>query len=136
MSVLSPSKVTNVTWLYAYSKTIDYPLSGKNGGKWLIFVDIWTVDRIWNIIKKATEDGLLGDSSKVSTAKHSELASDSKKVICVYTYDWRDEDDAMRIREALRELGIKNKIPYKTNEDTLNDKYIVNGYKNISKYYK
>lgn len=58
------------------------------------------------------------------------------KVVCVYTYDCRDETDLRRIREALRSIGITQRIPYKTDMDTIEGKYVVRGDRRISKYYE
>ncbi len=92
---------------------------------------------MWGKIKKATEEGKLSSSAKVATAKPNPNATNPEiKVICVYTYDWTDEDDVRRIREELRKLGIINKIPYKADEDTLSGKYGVKGNTRISKYYE
>jgi len=44
-------------------------------------------------------------------------------VINVYTYDWTDEEDVMRVRAALRRLGFKGKLTYKSDEDTRARKY-------------
>lgn len=44
-------------------------------------------------------------------------------MICVYTYDYEDKDDVMRIREVLRDLGIRRPIIYKADEDTTKLKY-------------
>jgi hypothetical protein len=61
------------------------------------------VDDVWFKIKKAVEEGRLGGSAKVSTAKPNPLSKDPRKhVICVYTYDWTDEEDVRRIREELK----------------------------------
>ena len=102
--------------------------------------NMWSVkevDEIWEKIRTATEEGKLGLASKVSTAKDSPLASSStRKVICIYTYDWTDRKDVMRIREELRKLGITNKIPYKSDKDTLSGKYRQTGHTKISKYYE
>ena len=74
--------------------------------------------------------------SKVATAKSNPNATNSSiKVICVYSYDWADEGDVMRIRQELRQLGITRKIPYKADEDTDSGKYANQGTKRISKYY-
>ncbi len=79
----------------------------------------------------------LGSRAKVSTAKNPPLAVNSNtKVICVYTYDWKDKNDVMRIRKELREIGIDWKIPYKSDEDTRKGKYQKYGNKRISKYYE
>lgn len=91
----------------------------------------------WDKIKRATEDGKLGSSAKVSTARPNPNAKDpNAKVICVYTYDWTDEKDAKRVREELRRLGISSKIPYKADNDTFAGKYANRGSTRISKYYE
>ncbi len=132
-----PSVVINKFWLYAERKIGAYPNPNKNCGKWLIFAPITQIDDIWIKIKLATEEGKLGSSAKVSTAKPNPNSTDAKKsVICVYTYDWTDKDDVMRIRQRLRELGIISKIPYKADQDTLKGKYANKGDKRISKYYE
>jgi len=132
-----PSEVTEAYWIYAISKKGEYPKPTARSGKWLIFIDKKDVDDVWTKTKKATEEGKLGGSSKVATAKLNPLATDpNKKVICVYTYDWADEKDVKRVREELRKLGIMEKIPYKSDEDTLAGKYRITGHKNISKYYE
>jgi hypothetical protein len=92
---------------------------------------------VWAKIKHATEDGRLGDSAKVATARPNPHVSDpSNKVICVHTYDWTDEEDVRRIRDELRALGIVAKIPYKTDRDTSAGRYAKRGQRRISKYYE
>ena len=132
----NPSQETNEYWLFANRKQGNYAPHSENGGKWLIFVPIERVDIVWSKIKLATEAGRLGEQSKVATAKDSPNATNSgTKVICVYTYDWTDEEDVMRIRQELRQLGITRKIPYKADEDTDSGRYANQGTKRISKYY-
>jgi len=132
-----PSQVTDIYWLYASRKQGNYPKSTPNSGKWLIFVDIKNLDLVWEKIKAATENGLLGETSKVSTSKPNPNASKQNlKVICVYTYDYTDRADVVRIREELRRIGITNKIPYKTDTATLSEQYEVKGHKQISVYYE
>lgn len=126
----NPSIAIDCAWIYAYRKDDKYP-KNVNGGKWLLFEDISRIDDLWKKIKKATEDGLLGGSSKVATA----ISNSNVKVICVYTYDWTDEKDVMRIRSELKRLGIEKKIPYKSDEDTRQGKYTVIGDTKISKYF-
>lgn len=118
---------------------VDDELSNQmpGSGKWLIFIDRTQIDNIWVRIKKATEEGKLGDSAKVSTAKTNPNSTDpSKNVICVYTYDWTDKEDVMRVREELRQIGITWKIPYKSDLDTIRGKYRVKGDRRISKYFE
>ena len=133
----NPSEVTNAYWIYATRQKGAYPDSNENSGKWLVFVHIHNVDSVWEKIKLATENGLLGDSSKVATAKPNPNAKNNNmKVICVYSYDYTDKDDVMRIREWLRKIGIENKIPYKSDNATRQGQYLVNGSTRISIYYE
>lgn len=136
-SDVKPSEVTDVYWLFAEREKGKYLSYTPRGGKWLIFVNIKDIDEVWGKIKKATEDGKLGSSAKVATARPNPNATNPEtKVICVYTYDWTDKEDVKRIRDELRKLGITNKIPYKADEDTLSGKYRVKGHTRISKYYE
>lgn len=107
-------------------------------GKWLVFASRENVDEVWEKIREATEAGRLGTSAKVRTAM-PHLAEPpewkERRVICVYTRDWTDEQDVMRVREELGKLGITKEIPYKSDEDTLGGKYAVMGHKRIAKYW-
>ncbi|MBF0571704.1 MAG: DUF1917 domain-containing protein [Candidatus Omnitrophica bacterium] len=133
---INPSQETSECWLFANRLQGTYPPHSKNGGKWLIFVPIERIDNAWSKIKLATEAGKLGEESKVATAKVNPNTTNSNvKVICVYTYDWTDEEDVMRIRQELRQLGITRKIPYKADEDTDSGRYANKGKGRISKYY-
>ncbi len=115
----------------------DYKPAVEKGGKWLLFVHVKDVDDIWDKISKATKEGKLGPASKVSIETSSLFSTNPMtRVICVYTSDWKDENDVKRVREELRNLGILNKIPYKTDEDTVQGKYNVKGDTHISKYYE
>jgi len=79
----------------------------------------------------------LSDCAKVSTACPNSNAQDPDKyVICIYTYDSDDIDDVRRVREKLRDLGITHKIPYKTDNATMEGNYLVRGHKRISKYFE
>jgi Domain of unknown function (DUF1917) len=132
-----PSQVTHEYWLYAKRKRGDYPDTTANSGKWLIFTPISQIDEVWTKIKLATEDGCLGESAKVATAKPNPIVTNpGMKVICVYTYDWTDEADVRRVRQELRALGITSKIPYKADRDTNAGIYSTRGHKRISKYYE
>ncbi len=151
-----PSKYTKEYWLFAFSPTYKEEelteihkrlvkkrrMLGKSElktGKWLIFVNRENINEVWEKIKLATEEGILGIEAKVSTAKPKPTDigyEKDKHVICVYTYDWTDDKDVKRVREELRKLGITNKIPYKADEDTIKGKYAARGHKRISKYYE
>jgi hypothetical protein len=131
-----PSQVTEGYWLSTVRKGGGYPAHTERGGKWLLFVPVAEIDEVWAKVKDATEQGLLGGLAKVATAKPNPNATKSDtKVICVYTYDSTDAEDVRRVRAALRELGIVDKIPYKTDNDTRGGNYARRGHTRISKYY-
>lgn len=109
-----PSLSIRRYWLEVESPAGFQPRETPQAGKWLIFVDVWNVDQLWHTICEATLAGRLGTRSKVATAKANQSASSSKpRAIAVYTYDAGDVVDVMRVRAALRDLGIGQKIPYK-----------------------
>ena len=86
------------------------------------------IDDWWAKIKAATENGLLGGSAKVATMKpNPNVTANDTRLICVYTYDLGDERDCLRVRQALRNLGVTWQIPYKTDADTYAGKYAKNG---------
>lgn len=127
----SPSQVDETYWLYAERQKGRYKKPNDHSGKWLIFAPENKIDAAWVKVKKLTEDGKLGNSSKVST-KRGNQGRDF--VICVYTYDWTDKEDCMRIREALREGGFTQLLSYKSDEDTLAGRYAGAQEKKIAKY--
>lgn len=116
---IDPNQETERFWIYARRRDELYPKNTEFSGKWLIFVDATAVNTVWKKIKKATETGLLGSASKVSTAKAGDQNnSASQRVICVFTYNYKDEEDVLRIRQQLVDLGITQKIPYKSDLQT------------------
>jgi len=131
---LMPSEEKDAYWIFATRKVGKYPRHTERGGKWLVFVPPDAVDEVWSRIKRTTEEGRLGGASKVATARPNPHARSKAKVICVYTYDWKDEDDVRRVREELRKLGIVDKIFYKTDEDTRRGRYGGAGEGPVSKY--
>lgn len=132
-----PSNERREYWLFAERKVGSYPVHTERGGKWLIFVSSDEVDEVWQKIKQAVEEGKLGNTAKVSTAKPNPNSTDSSKhVICVYTHDAHDETDVHVIRSSLRKLSVANKIPYKTGDATLQGKYRKLGDKRVSLYYE
>lgn len=132
-----PSGTTDEYWIYAEREQGSYPPSSSNSGKWMIFVPIEQVDKVWNLVQNATVTGQLGRSAKVATMKHNPNATaPDRKVICVYTYDWTDVVDVQRVRQQLRLIGIQQKIPYKADADTRAGKYASRGHQRISKYYE
>ena len=103
----------------------------------MLFVMTCEVDEWWTKVRDATRRGRLGSSAKVATMKENpNAASRDTKVICVYTHDVDDEADCLRVRAALRDLGVTWKIPYKTDADTIAGRYSKQGGARISKRYE
>ncbi|MDD1687685.1 putative phosphothreonine lyase domain-containg protein [Methanoregula sp.] len=123
-----PTKTTQMYWI-----VLDAPgsapeaIEDENAGKWLIFQDPDVVDAAWKKVRDATVTRDLGISTKVSTAKPNPESRDNRKVIYVYTKDWADEADVMRVREKLRELGFVDRIGYKRNIETFAGEYAKKG---------
>lgn len=134
----TPSQITDGYWVFASVKEqTNHKRKFKNNktGKWLVFVDIKELDKTWKIIKQATEKGILGIGAKAATAKSNPNASsENEKVICIYTYNWQDVDDVYRIEKSIRSIGVETTLYYKTDQDTGEGNYKVNGSTNISKY--
>lgn len=86
-------------------------------GKWLLFVPVQAVDRIWSIIAEDTLTGKLGCSAKVATeidpsdpdsqpTTTTTSDSDKPRLICVYTINFNDKSDIKRVLQRLRKRGV------------------------------
>jgi hypothetical protein len=123
-----PTKTTQMYWIVedapaARPNAVDDELAGK----WLVFLPKEEVDAVWRRVRDATAAGELGISAKVSTAKPNPDARDDRYVVYAYTADWRDEAEVMRVREALRALGVADRIGYKRNLETFRGEYSKKG---------
>jgi hypothetical protein len=125
-----PTKTTLMYWIVQDApdfRTED--MDDEKAGKWLIFLQDDRVDELWRRVRNATAAGELGISAKVSTEKPNPESRDERKVIYVYTRDWADEADVMRVRERLREMGVIERIGYKRNIETFRGEYSEKGKK-------
>ena len=129
LSILKPSEVsTTFFWLPCLRVTAGKRMT-SNGGKWMIFADWEDLDMYWEWIKRATILGHLGPASKVSTRRPTSLRQDeSKGVICIYTYNYKDLEDIRRVRSELADMGFTDLIYYKTNEATRSGLYGANAW--------
>lgn len=119
-----PTKTTKSYWIQQDSPgTAAGSSAAEKAGKWLIFLAPEDADVAWQKVRNATVDGTLGIGAKVSTAKENEDLQDDRKVIYVFTADWTDEADVMRVREELKNLGFADRIGYKRNLDTYAGEY-------------
>ncbi len=125
---VTPSKTVQMYWIVQDAPgSLPEAIEDENAGKWLIFQEPDQVDGMWKKVRDATVAGELGISAKVSTAKPNPDSRDTRKVIYVYTRDWADEPDVMRVREKLRELGVVDRIGYKRNIETFAGEYAKKG---------
>jgi len=125
---VTPSKTTQTYWIVQDAPgSAPEAIEDEAAGKWLIFQEPEQVDAVWIKVRDATVALTLGISAKVSTAKPNPASRDSRKVIYVYTKDWADEPDVMRVRERLRELGFVDRIGYKRNIETFAGEYAKKG---------
>ena len=125
---VTPSKTTQTYWIVQDAPgSAPEAIEDENAGKWLIFQEPDQVDAVWKKVRDATVALELGISAKISTAKPNPDSRDARKVIYVYTMDWADEPDVMRVREKLRELGFVDRIGYKRNIETFAGEYAKKG---------
>ncbi len=112
---IRPTQATG-GWLYAdCGDAWWYPPDTPRSGKWLVFLDNDAIDDYWRLIQLSLSMWRLGRVAKVSTG----LAPAGKQgVICVYTYDYADYEDVMRVRRELSSIGTRRRIPYKSNAQT------------------
>ena len=123
-----PTKTTQMYWIVQDAPgSAPEAIEDENAGKWLIFQEPDLVDAVWTKVRDATVALELGISAKVSTAKPNPDSRDNRKVVYIYTKDWADEEDVLRVREKLRELGFVDRIGYKRNIETFAGEYAKKG---------
>lgn len=105
------------SWLYASNnKYKESEVDDKKIGKWMVFTNTHKVNHVWNKIKDGISRGDLWQA-KVSTKKsyHAPYA------IMIYTKDYNDLADVIRVLDYLEQSAIKPKnrnIRYKTDQQT------------------
>ena len=109
-----PSQVSAVYWIEAKRQPDDYPAPTSNAGYWLISTTLHDVDALWAKIKQATESGILGYKSKVSTSAGRLQSGTDSRVIHVCTYDSTDSADVERVEKSLRHIGIEIALHYQS----------------------
>ncbi|POS80931.1 hypothetical protein DHEL01_v200698 [Diaporthe helianthi] len=73
-------------------------------GKWMLFIEPASVNEVWAIVAGATARNELGIAAKV--APREEPGSPRERLVCIYTYDFRDKDDIARVLHRLRQLEL------------------------------
>lgn len=77
----------------------------------MLFPPLDRVNHIWSVVAHAVTTGQLGLGAKVSPKLgHLETGS---RLICIYTYDFSNREDVIRVLRTLRDLGIvrRNETP-------------------------
>lgn len=116
-----PTEVTGSgdVWIDARREIGLYPADhAARSGKWMVWVRSEVADEAWIAVRDAVRAGKLGQWAKVATLASARTRQSGEHVICIYTYDYEDAADVMRVRQALRDLGFRQCIPYKRNIDT------------------
>ena len=80
----------------------------------MLFPLVDRVNHIWSIVAHAVATNQLGTGAKVSQKlEHPETKS---RLICIYTGDFSDKEDVIRVLHKMKELGLvpsKRPIYYK-----------------------
>ena len=82
-------------------------------GKWMCFPSDSSganVDRIWELVARATTMGNLGISAKVSPY---DPKNPTEYVVCIYNRDFTDNDSVFSLETGIRSVGIKCQLFYK-----------------------
>lgn len=106
---------------FLYSPNAQNFESNEVTGKWCIKCDKDTVDELWQKVCQEIRTYRLF-TALVSSPNNARRHGGSY-IICVFTPDWADEDDVMRARQVLRELGVTQEIGYKRDIETNNNVY-------------
>lgn len=81
-------------------------------GKWMLFETANNVNEVWRSVAEETIGNRLGSAAKVATDE----GTGSTRLICVYTKDFNDTDDVLRVLRELDDMGFvdrKKGIYYK-----------------------
>lgn len=70
----------------------------------MLFVGPTSVNEVWASVAQATARNELGIAAKV--APREERGSPRERLVCIYTYDFRDKDDIARVLHRLRQLEL------------------------------
>ena len=99
-----PSKMGGIYWIEAKPKAPTQRPTPR-AGHFLLLTSVQEVDAVWETVKTATENGLLGYKSKVPTV--GPKGHPFERVIYVITYDADDVADRERVGQALHDLGLE-----------------------------
>ncbi|KAJ2896295.1 hypothetical protein MKZ38_005697 [Zalerion maritima] len=78
-------------------------------GKWMLFPRESDVDQVWHTVATLTVKGELGIAAKVEPKPGPNCpghVAKKERLVCVYTYDFRDWHDLKRVLNKLRQAGL------------------------------
>jgi hypothetical protein len=132
-----PSKTKDSFWIEVRSPHSDTIGDPRLVGKWVVYVALRKLDVSWERIRKATVGSRLGFLSKSSTAKKNFTPNvASNRLMIVYTHDYYDIDDVLRVGRELNDLGfgIDNPIYYESDDVIYAHRHVVKGDSNLPMY--
>lgn len=91
--------------------------TSHRSGKWCIVRDAASVDALWAQIRAAVVSGVLPAALVSSPTVARQFGG--TYLICVFTPEWRDRDDVMRVRQLLQEMGVAEELGYKRDVETV-----------------
>ncbi|MFJ7258329.1 putative phosphothreonine lyase domain-containing protein [Streptomyces sp. NPDC098085] len=123
-----PAADTRRRWQGAMAPGVDFSAPAAvnefaKAGKWLWFLPLRALDAGWRLIKTAVEAGQLGPGAKVATLGSDFDGDPTRRPVIIYTANHHDEQDVQRVLNALRALGVRDALAYKTDETTARGEY-------------
>ncbi|KAL1593899.1 hypothetical protein SLS60_010632 [Paraconiothyrium brasiliense] len=92
-------------------------------GKWMLFPSLEDVTRIWRLVVDGVISNRLGPTAKVAP----DQGKSGERLICIYTKDFRDKHDVLRVLRELVSMGVVNQrnkpVYYKPDAYTYLDIY-------------
>ncbi|KAL5398020.1 hypothetical protein PMIN04_003173 [Paraphaeosphaeria minitans] len=71
-------------------------------GKWMLFPSVEDLTRIWRLVIDGVISNRLGPSAKVAP----DAGKPGERLICIYTKDFKDKDDVLRVLRELVSIGV------------------------------
>ncbi|KAF1919379.1 hypothetical protein BDU57DRAFT_585560 [Ampelomyces quisqualis] len=95
---------------------------GIVSGKWMLFPKLEEVNGVWSKVVEGVINNHLGPTAKVAPDE----GKPGDRLICIYTKDYRDEEDVLRVLQELEMMGLLpsgRSIYYKSDAFTYLDLY-------------
>ncbi|KAK7183357.1 hypothetical protein PSPO01_10606 [Paraphaeosphaeria sporulosa] len=73
-------------------------------GKWMLFPSVEDLTRIWRLVIDGVISNRLGPSAKVAPDE----GKPGERLICIYTKDFKDKNDVLRVLRELVSIGVVN----------------------------